>query len=106
MLGSLSERQSAALDTAAVNSLGCDRPAPAITMSYEPGSTDCRILIACKAQIESMLLELNRIDDAEHIRRQLVSIHNQLEGLHELRRSRKQLDEVHLAPPELSAGLR
>lgn len=60
-------------------------------MSYEPGTSDCRVLIACKAQIESMLLDLVRIDDADHIRSQLVGIHNQLEGLHELRRSRKTL---------------
>ena len=74
-------------------------------MGYEPGSTDCRILIACKAQIESMLLELNRIEDADHIRRQLVSIHNQLEGLHELRRSRRQLDDLEASPQELSSPL-
>jgi hypothetical protein len=73
-------------------------------MGYEPGSTDCRILIACKEQIESMLLDLNRIDDADHIRRQLVSIHNQLEGLHELRRNRRQLDEVENPSQDLSAS--
>lgn len=56
-------------------------------MPYEPGSTECRVLIDCKAQIEAMLLSLERIDNSRHIRDQLVSVHNQLEGLHELYRS-------------------
>ncbi len=55
-------------------------------MPYEPGSPECRVLIDCKAQIESMLLTLSRIDNSRHIRDQLVSVHNQLEGLHELHR--------------------
>lgn len=74
-------------------------------MGYEPGSSDCRILIGCKAQIETMLLELNRIDDADHIRRQLVSIHNQLEGLHELRRNRRQLEQMDPPSQALSPSL-
>jgi hypothetical protein len=56
------------------------------TMPYEPGSPECRILITCKAQIESMLNDLSRIDNTVHLRDQLVSVHNQLEGLHELHR--------------------
>lgn len=55
-------------------------------MPYEPGSTQCRVLIDCKAQIEGMLLALERIDNSRHIRDQLVAVHNQLEGLHELHR--------------------
>ena len=55
-------------------------------MPYEPGSTECRVLIDCKAQIEAMLLALSRIDNSRHIRDQLVAVHNQLEGLHELHR--------------------
>ena len=55
-------------------------------MLYEPGSPECRVLIDCKAQIESMMLALERIDNSRHIRDQLVSVHNQLEGLHELHR--------------------
>jgi hypothetical protein len=56
------------------------------TMLYEPGSPECRVLIACKAQIETMLLSLEKIDNSRHIRDQLVAVHNQLEGLHELHR--------------------
>ena len=55
-------------------------------MPYEPGSSECRVLIYCKAQIETMLLALSRINNSRHIRDQLVSVHNQLEGLHELHR--------------------
>jgi hypothetical protein len=55
-------------------------------MPYEPGSPECRILISCKAQIESMLNNLARIENTSHIRDQLISVHNQLEGLHELHR--------------------
>ncbi|MEI7664817.1 MAG: hypothetical protein WCI65_02065 [Synechococcaceae cyanobacterium ELA263] len=59
-------------------------------MTYEPGSSECRVLIGCKAQIEAMLLSLSRIDNSRHICDQLVSVHNQLEGLHELHRRQPQ----------------
>jgi hypothetical protein len=55
-------------------------------MPYEPGSPECRILISCKAQIESMLNNLARIENTSHIQDQLIAVHNQLEGLHELHR--------------------
>lgn len=55
-------------------------------MPYEPGSPECRVLISCKAQIESMLNHLARIENTSHIRDQLIAVHNQLEGLHELHR--------------------
>ena len=51
-------------------------------MAYEPGSTECRVLIDCKGQIESMLLMLSRIEDSDPIRQQLMDVHHQLEGLH------------------------
>jgi len=55
-------------------------------MPYEPGSPQCRVLIDCKSQIESMLLSLERIENSDHIRDQLRSVHHQLEGLHGLYR--------------------
>ncbi len=55
-------------------------------MPYEPGSPQCRILIDCKSQIESMLLSLQRIENSGHISDQLRSVHLQLEGLHTLHR--------------------
>jgi len=59
-------------------------------MPYEPGSTECRVLINCKGQIETMLLSLEKIDNSRHIRDQLVAVYNQLEGLHELHRRQGQ----------------
>ncbi|MEB3352109.1 MAG: hypothetical protein VKM01_07270 [Cyanobacteriota bacterium] len=56
-------------------------------MPYEPGSTECRVLIECKEQIESMLLALSRIDASAPIREQLIAVHQQLEILHESHRS-------------------
>ena len=58
-------------------------------MAYEPGTTDCRVLIDSKAQIESILLSLAKLEHTEHIRQQLVGVYNQLEGLHELRRQKR-----------------
>jgi hypothetical protein len=58
-------------------------------MAYEPGTTDCRVLIDSKAQIEAMLLSLSKLEHTEHIRQQLVAVYNQLEGLHELQRQRR-----------------
>ena len=55
-------------------------------MPYEPGSPQCRILIDCKSQIESMLLNLQRIENSGHISDQLRYVHHQLEGLHTLHR--------------------
>jgi hypothetical protein len=55
-------------------------------MPYEPGTTECRVLIDSKAQIETILLHLARLENTEAIRRQLVAVHNQLEDLHEQRR--------------------
>ncbi|MFZ9228841.1 MAG: hypothetical protein ACO23C_06230 [Prochlorococcaceae cyanobacterium] len=51
-------------------------------MPYEPGSTECRVLIDCKGQLESMLLTLSRIDNTGPIREQLMGVHQQLEDLH------------------------
>lgn len=55
-------------------------------MAYEPGTSECRVLIDSKAQIESMLLNLARLDDTETIRQQLRAVHQQLELLHDQRR--------------------
>ncbi|MGB5135372.1 MAG: hypothetical protein WBN89_09395 [Prochlorococcaceae cyanobacterium] len=61
-------------------------------MPYEPGSPQCRVLIDCKSQVESMLLALSRIEDSGPIREQLRAVHQQLEDLHgRYRRSQPQL---------------
>ena len=57
-------------------------------MSYEPGTSECRLLIDSKAQIETVLANLSRLENTDHIRLQLLAVYNQLEGLHDLRRSK------------------
>ena len=71
----------------------------ATAMGYEPGSSECRLLIDSKAQIEAVLLNLDRLENTDHIRRQLVAVYNQLEGLHDLRRSHRPANP--LAEPAL-----
>lgn len=56
-------------------------------MAYEPGSPDCRLLIDAKAHLERALHTLSGLPHADHISRQLVSVYNQLEGLHDLKRA-------------------
>ncbi|MFM2079368.1 MAG: hypothetical protein RLZZ219_50 [Cyanobacteriota bacterium] len=58
-------------------------------MAYEPGTSECRVLIDSKAQIESMLLNLSRLDNTETIRDQLRDVHQQLERLHDRRRNER-----------------
>lgn len=55
-------------------------------MTYEPGTSECRVLIDSKTQIEAILLNLVRLEHTEAIRAQLVAVHNQLEELHDQRR--------------------
>lgn len=69
-------------------------------MPYEPGSTQCRVLIDCKVQVETMLMALSRIEASEPIREQLMQVHQQLEQLHDRHRSQPQAQpalELHCA---------
>lgn len=50
---------------------------------YEPGTSECRVLINSKDQIETMLLTLGKLENTEAIREQLRSVHAQLEALHD-----------------------
>ncbi len=56
-------------------------------MSYEPGSTDCRLLIEAKVNIENALLSLYAMPHTDHIQRQLKAVYRQLEGMHDLKRA-------------------
>jgi hypothetical protein len=58
-------------------------------MSYEPGTSECRLLIDSKDQIEAVLANLAKLENTDHIRMQLLAVYNQLEGLHDLRRNKK-----------------
>ena len=64
-------------------------------MAYEPGTSECRVLIDSKAQLELMLLNLAKLENTEAIRQQLVAVYNQLEELHDQRRLERRSD---LAP--------
>ena len=56
-------------------------------MTYEPGSAECRVLIRSKEQIETMLLDLSKLEETDLLLQQLRQVHNQLEALHDLRRA-------------------
>ena len=59
------------------------------TMSYEPGSPECRSLIDAKENILNAMSSLNRIDETSDIRTQLLNIYNKLESMHEARRAQE-----------------
>jgi hypothetical protein len=56
-------------------------------MGYEPGSTDCRLLIDAKHHLEEALLTLYAMPHTDHIQRQLKAVYRQLEGMHDLKRA-------------------
>jgi len=56
-------------------------------MAYEPGTTECRVLINSKEAIETMLLNLDRLEGTQAIKNQLRQVHQQLEQLHDRRRN-------------------
>ena len=56
-------------------------------MTVEPGSTDCRLLIDAKRSLEDVLKTLSDLPHTDHIRQQLLAVHNQLEGMHDLKRA-------------------
>ena len=55
----------------------------------EPGTIDCHIFIECKEQIEKMLLRLYKLENTEHICNQLKSVHQLIEGMHDLKKSKR-----------------
>ena len=56
-------------------------------MTYEPGTAECRVLIRSKEQIETMLLDLSKLEGTDLLLQQLRQVYNQLEALHDLRRA-------------------
>ncbi len=63
-------------------------------MAYEPGTSECRVLIDSKAQLELILLNLAKLENTEAIRQQLVAVYNQLEDLHDQRRQQRGSDRA------------
>ena len=58
-----------------------------VVMSYEPGTTECRVMINSKEAIETMLLNLGRLNGTDSILQQPRQVHQQLEVLHDERRT-------------------
>ena len=65
-------------------------------MLYESGTRQCHILVELKNRIERILFDLNGMENIDHISSQLLSIYNQLEGIHELYRSKRITNESSL----------
>ena len=58
-------------------------------MSYEAGSRECRNLIEAKENIIKTMQSLGELGNLDHIQTQLKAIYNELEELHEIRRSKE-----------------
>ena len=58
-------------------------------MGNEAGTLDCYVFIESKEQIAKILFNLDKIENTEHICAQLKSIYNQIDGMHELKKSKR-----------------
>ena len=58
-------------------------------MGNEAGTIDCYVFIESKEQIAKILFKLNKIENTEHICDQLKSIYSQIDGMHELKKSKR-----------------
>ena len=58
-------------------------------MTYEPGSLECRLLIEAKESLLNTIKSLSNIENVDTIQSQLLSIYNELEDLHEIRRKKE-----------------
>ncbi len=55
-------------------------------MASEAGTQECYALLKAKVNIEEAIKLIAKLKPAEHIKQQLLAFHNQLEGMHELKR--------------------
>ena len=67
-----------------------------VVRSTEAGSQACRVLIDCKAQLESVLANLAHLENSEHIRLQLLAVYQELQTMHDR--------QIVLAAQRTSAG--
>ena len=58
-------------------------------MGNEAGTIDCYVFLESKEQIAKILFNLNKIENTEHICDQLKSIYQQIDGMHELKKSKR-----------------
>ena len=59
-------------------------------MGNEAGTIDCYVFIESKEQIAKILFNLNKIKNTEHICDQLKSIYQQIDGMHELKKIKRE----------------
>ena len=57
-------------------------------MTSEVGTKQCYGLVKAKENIEEAIYLISQLPNTEHISKQLLAVHNQLEGIHELQRRR------------------
>ena len=57
-----------------------------LRMASEAGTQECYALLKAKVNIEEAIKLIAKLKHAEHIKQQLLAVHNQLEGMHELTR--------------------
>ena len=55
-------------------------------MASEASTQESNALLKAKVNIEEAIKLVAKLKHAEHIKQQLLAVHNQLEGMHELKR--------------------
>ncbi|WP_320674609.1 hypothetical protein [Prochlorococcus sp. MIT 1341] len=58
-------------------------------MSYEPGSTECRLLIEAKENLLNAMKAIKNLENMDSVQKKLMAVYNELEGMHELRRKKE-----------------
>ena len=56
-------------------------------MTSEAGTKECYAFLHAKKKLEEAIKLVGNLSHAEHVKQQLIAVHNQLEGMHELKRS-------------------
>ena len=52
-------------------------------MTTEAGTQVCRVLIDCKAQLETVLADLAHLENTDAIRQQLRAVYLELQAMHD-----------------------
>tara|TARA_Y100001968_G_C18766970_1_gene440388 strand:- start:194 stop:418 length:225 start_codon:yes stop_codon:yes gene_type:complete len=73
-------------------------------MTSEAGTKKCYALIESKKKIEETIKLISKLKNSEHISQQLIAIHNQLDGMHEVQKRvvKKQIKELCFSSKEIS----
>ena len=74
-------------------------------MTTEAGTRQCYLLIKTQNKIEEAIQLIVKLNNTEHINQQLISVHNQLDGMHELQRrvvQKKIINQACISSKEIS----